>query len=151
MSYEGAQLKMYDETLEPVAQTFLSAGSGDFLVPSFLRPNSTELESSVSPQTGMSALRALAPGQMSEILPVVYLVRHGETAWSLKGQHTGLTNLPLTERGKRNARRLGERMAGLAFAKVLTSPLQRAARTCEPAGFGAAAEVDRDLIQLNYV
>ena len=87
---------------------------------------------------------------MSEILPVVYLVRHGETAWSLTGQHTGLTDLPLTERGKRNARRLGERLAGMAFAKVLTSPLQRAARTCELAGFGAAAEVDRDLVEWNY-
>jgi probable phosphoglycerate mutase len=77
-------------------------------------------------------------------------VRHGETAWSLTGQHTGLTDLPLTGRGKRNARRLGERLAGLAFAKVFTSPLQRAARTCELAGFGAAAEVDRDLVEWNY-
>src|SRR5438477_8461244 len=90
------------------------------------------------------------PANMSETLPVIYLVRHGETAWSLTGQHTGLTNLPLTERGKRNARRLGERLAGMAFAKVLTSPLQRAARTCELAGFGAAAEVDRDLVEWNY-
>src|SRR5437879_7125040 len=87
---------------------------------------------------------------MSENLPVLYLARHGETAWSLTGQHTGLTNLPLTERGKRNARRLGERLAGMAFAKVLTSLLQRAARTCELAGFGAAAEVDRDLVEWNY-
>src|SRR6266496_874351 len=84
------------------------------------------------------------PGNMSETFPVIYLVRHGETAWSLTGQHTGLTDLPLTERGKRNARRLGERLAGMAFAKVLTSPLQRAARTCELAGFGAAAEVDHE-------
>jgi len=90
------------------------------------------------------------PGNMSETFPVIYLVRHGETAWSLTGQHTGLTDLPLTERGKRNARRLGERLAGMAFAKVLTSPLQRAARTCELAGFGAAAEVDRDLVEWNY-
>src|SRR2546425_5941044 len=72
------------------------------------------------------------PGNMSETLPVIYLVRHGETAWSLTGQHTGLTDLPLTERGKSNARRLGERLAGMAFAKVLTSPLQRAARTYPP-------------------
>jgi len=87
---------------------------------------------------------------MSEIFPVIYLARHGETAWSLSGQHTGLTDVPLTERGERNARRLGERLAGLAFAKVFTSPLQRAARTGELAGFGAAAEVDRDLVEWNY-
>jgi len=87
---------------------------------------------------------------MGEPLPVVYLARHGETAWSLSGQHTGLTDLPLTERGERNARRLGERLHGLTFAKVLTSPLQRAVRTCELAGFGAAAEIDKDLVEWNY-
>ena len=87
---------------------------------------------------------------MSELLQSVYLARHGETAWSLSGQHTGLTDVPLTERGERNARRLGERLAGLAFAKVFTSPLQRAARTCELAGFGSVAEVDRDLVEWNY-
>ncbi len=87
---------------------------------------------------------------MSEILPVVYLARHGETAWSLTGQHTGLTDLPLTERGESNARRLGERLAGLVFAKVFTSPLQRAARTCALAGFGAVAEADPDLVEWNY-
>ena len=87
---------------------------------------------------------------MSDILPVIYLARHGETAWSLTGQHTGLTDVPLTERGERNARRLGERLAGMAFTKVFTSPLQRAARTCELAGFGAAAEVDCDLVEWNY-
>ena len=74
---------------------------------------------------------------MSEPLPAIYLARHGETAWSLSGQHTGVTDLPLTERGESNARRLGERLKGLSFAKVFTSPLQRAARTCELAGFGA--------------
>jgi probable phosphoglycerate mutase len=56
----------------------------------------------------------------------------------------------LTERGERNARRLGERLRGLAFARVFTSPLQRAAQTCELAGFGAAAAVDRDLLEWNY-
>jgi broad specificity phosphatase PhoE len=85
-----------------------------------------------------------------EILPVIYLARHGETAWSVTGQHTGLTDLPLTERGERNAVRLRERLAGFVFAKVFTSPLRRAARTCELAGFGAAAEVDRDLVEWNY-
>ena len=87
---------------------------------------------------------------MKEILPVVYLARHGETAWSLSGQHTGLTDLPLTERGERNARSLGERLKGLRFALVLTSPLQRAARTCELGGFGAEATVDRDLLEWDY-
>jgi broad specificity phosphatase PhoE len=86
---------------------------------------------------------------MSEIFSI-YLARHGETAWSVTGQHTGVTDLPLTERGERNAARLGERLAGLVFAKVLTSPLRRAARTCELAGFGAVAEVDRDLVEWNY-
>jgi broad specificity phosphatase PhoE len=87
---------------------------------------------------------------MRESLPLIYLARHGETAWSLTGQHTGLTDLPLTERGERNARRLGKRLAGLVFAKVFTSPLQRAARTCELAGFGAVAEVNPNLVEWNY-
>ena len=87
---------------------------------------------------------------MTKILPVLCLARHGETAWSLSGQHTGLTELPLTERGERNARNLGPRLAGLTFAKVFTSPLQRATRTCELAGFAAPAEVDRDLVEWNY-
>ena len=87
---------------------------------------------------------------MTKVLPVLYLARHGETAWSLSGQHTGLTELPLTERGERNARNLGPRLAGLTFAKVFTSPLQRATRTCELAGFAAPAEVDRDLVEWNY-
>jgi broad specificity phosphatase PhoE len=87
---------------------------------------------------------------MSEMLAIIYLARHGETAWSLSGQHTGLTDLPLTERGERNARQLGHRLSGLPFAKVFTSPLQRAVRTCELAGFPAIAEVDRDLLEWNY-
>ncbi len=87
---------------------------------------------------------------MSDALPVVYLARHGETAWSLSGQHTGRTDIALTERGERNARRLGERLAGLPFAKVFASPLRRAARTCELAGFGAAAEPDPDLVEWDY-
>ena len=85
-----------------------------------------------------------------DILPVIYLARHGETAWSVTGQHTGLTDLPLTERGERNAKRLGQRLARLLFAQVFTSPLQRAVRTCELAGFGAAAEVNPDLVEWNY-
>jgi probable phosphoglycerate mutase len=87
---------------------------------------------------------------MSEKLPVVYLARHGETAWSLTGQHTGLTDLPLTARGERNARSLGGRLRGLEFARVFCSPLQRAVRTCELAGFRAEAELDADLVEWNY-
>jgi probable phosphoglycerate mutase len=83
-------------------------------------------------------------------LPIVYLARHGETAWTLSGQHTGLTDLPLTEHGEQNARHLGERLKGFTFAKVFTSPLQRAHRTCELAGFGAVAEIDPDLVEWNY-
>jgi probable phosphoglycerate mutase len=83
-------------------------------------------------------------------LQVIYLARHGETPWSLSGQHTGLTDLPLTERGECNARRLGERLQGLEFAGVFSSPLQRARRTCELAGFGSRAKVDPDLVEWNY-
>jgi broad specificity phosphatase PhoE len=87
---------------------------------------------------------------VSKVLPEVYLARHGNTAWTVTGQHTGLTDLPLTPNGECNARRLGERLKGMAFAKVFTSPLQRAARTCELAGFGAVAETDPDLVEWDY-
>jgi broad specificity phosphatase PhoE len=87
---------------------------------------------------------------MATTLPKIYLARHGETAWSLSGRHTGLTDIALTERGERNARRLGERLKGLRFAAVFTSPLQRAARTCELAGFGAGAKPDSDLVEWIY-
>lgn len=87
---------------------------------------------------------------MGEDLPVIYLARHGETAWSISGQYTGLTDLPLTERGERTARRLAERLKELTLARVFTSPLQRARRTCELAGFGAVAGVDRDLVEWDY-
>jgi broad specificity phosphatase PhoE len=87
---------------------------------------------------------------VSNPLPVIYLARHGETIWSLSGQHTGLTDLPLTERGKRNAQRLGGRLRGHPFVEVFTSPLQRASMTCTLAGFGSRAQVDRDLVEWNY-
>ena len=87
---------------------------------------------------------------MAKALPLIYLARHGETTWSLSGQHTGRTDLPLTERGEANARALGARLSGLSFAKVFTSPLQRAARTCELSGFGAKAEADPDLAEWDY-
>jgi probable phosphoglycerate mutase len=87
---------------------------------------------------------------MSDNFPKIYLARHGETEWSLSGQHTGRTDIPLTERGERNARSLGERLTGTHFAKVLTSPLQRARRTCELAGFGKQAENDPELVEWDY-
>jgi broad specificity phosphatase PhoE len=87
---------------------------------------------------------------MSGALPVVYLARHGGTAWTMSGQHTGLTDLPLTAEGEAEAARLGPRLEGLTFAAVLTSPLRRAVRTCELAGFGAVAELEPDLLEWNY-
>ncbi len=87
---------------------------------------------------------------MTDTFPIVYLARHGETAWSITGQHTGLTDLPLTERGQRNANQLGARLRELTFATVCTSPLQRARRTCELAGYGPVAKVDPDLVEWNY-
>jgi broad specificity phosphatase PhoE len=83
-------------------------------------------------------------------LPVVYLARHGETEWSLSGQHTGMTDLPLTPLGCRNAQRLGRRLADLSIASVFCSPLLRARSTCEQAGFKQRAVIDPDLVEWNY-
>lgn len=85
---------------------------------------------------------------MSTPLPVVYLARHGETEWSRSGRHTGRTDLPLTLAGEAAARTLADRLRGVAFARVFTSPLARARRTCELAGF--AADVDPDLVEWDY-
>ena len=82
--------------------------------------------------------------------PHVYLVRHGETAWSLSGQHTGRADIPLTERGEAEARTLANRLAGLQVVKVLASPLIRARRTAELAGFAGKFEVDVDLMEWDY-
>jgi probable phosphoglycerate mutase len=87
---------------------------------------------------------------MSTTFPIVYLARHGETAWTLTGQHTSRTDLPLTEHGADMARQLGGRLNGLRFAKVFTSPCLRAVQTCQLAGFGAVAELDRDLVEWDY-
>jgi len=83
-------------------------------------------------------------------LPVVYLARHGETAWSITGQHTGLTDLPLTAVGESNAMKLGGALKGLRFTKVFSSPLRRAWQTCELAGFRANVEVLHDLVEWDY-
>ena len=87
---------------------------------------------------------------MDNRLPIIYVARHGETAWTITGQHTGLTDLPLTAQGERNARGLVDALRDLSFDKVFSSPLQRARRTCALAGFGTVAEVDSDLVEWNY-
>lgn len=80
----------------------------------------------------------------------VYAIRHGETEWSLSGQHTGVTDIPLTENGKHLAKLLHPVLAKEAFALVLTSPLQRAKETCKLSGLGDQAEVDANLMEWNY-
>jgi len=82
--------------------------------------------------------------------PEVWLVRHGETEWSRSGRHTGRTDVPLTEAGVRAARAIGERLAGVDFIAVLTSPLVRAKDTCAAAGLAANAAVDDDLREWDY-
>lgn len=83
-------------------------------------------------------------------MPQVYLVRHGETRWTISRQHTGLTDIPLTENGERDAKKLGQNLKHVKPAHVFTSPLQRAKRTCDLAGFGSTAVIDPDLIEWDY-
>jgi broad specificity phosphatase PhoE len=87
--------------------------------------------------------------EMSEALRL-YLIRHGETEWSLSGQHTGRSDIPLTGHGEDEARTLAPCFRGISFSGVLTSPRQRARRTCELAGLGSAAEIEPDLAEWDY-
>jgi broad specificity phosphatase PhoE len=87
---------------------------------------------------------------MTSALPQVYLVRHGQTAWSLSGQHTGRSDIPLTPTGEDEARQVAQRLAGQTFSRVFTSPSQRARRTCELAGYALVAQVDEDLAEWSY-
>ncbi len=80
----------------------------------------------------------------------LYLIRHGETAWSITGQHTGCTDISLTPRGEEQARALAPRLAKVPFTRILTSPSRRARQTCELAGFGATAQLDQDLVEWDY-
>jgi broad specificity phosphatase PhoE len=84
------------------------------------------------------------------MLPRIYLIRHGETGWSLSGRHTSRTDIPLTARGEEEARGLGQRLQDIPFGRVLTSPRQRARQTCELAGLGAAAKIEPDLVEWDY-
>jgi broad specificity phosphatase PhoE len=84
------------------------------------------------------------------MLSRLYMVRHGETAWSLSGKHTGRTDIPLTEQGERDVRKLSELLHAVRFSRVFTSPLQRARRTCELAGLGEVAEIEPDLTEWDY-
>lgn len=87
---------------------------------------------------------------MEQELPTLYLIRHGETAWSLSGQHTGHSDIPLTSQGEVMARELAPLLDPVPFAHILTSPRQRARRTCELAVNGRPASVDPDLAEWDY-
>jgi broad specificity phosphatase PhoE len=80
----------------------------------------------------------------------IYLIRHGETEWSLNGRHTGSSDIPLTENGRQVAKQWRPLAVGRPLALVLTSPLQRARETCELAGLGERAQIDRDLAEWDY-
>jgi broad specificity phosphatase PhoE len=83
-------------------------------------------------------------------MPKLFLARHGDTAWTDSRQRTGRTDIPLNQAGEERARLLGVRLQRFSFARVFTSPLQRASKTCELAGFGAVAKVDPDLVEWDY-
>jgi broad specificity phosphatase PhoE len=80
----------------------------------------------------------------------LYLIRHGETAWSITGQHTGFTDIALTPHGEEEARALAPCLRTIQFTRILASPLRRARQTCELAGLGPEAEMEPDLVEWNY-
>jgi broad specificity phosphatase PhoE len=85
-----------------------------------------------------------------DVMQKIFLIRHGETEWSLSGRHTGRTDIPMTARGEAAARELGQRLRDIQFTAVLTSPRQRAWQTCELAGLSPAAEIEPDLAEWDY-
>ena len=86
----------------------------------------------------------------ANLLSRLYLVRHGETAWSLSGQHTGRTDIPMTDQGEQDAKKIADPLHAVKFSRVFTSPLQRARRTCQLAGFDEVAEIEPDLTEWDY-
>jgi broad specificity phosphatase PhoE len=110
----------------------------------------TETSTTGAPPSQLSSVVRATDEEKQVLLRRAFLIRHGETEWSLSGQHTGTTDIPLTEEGRNAARRLEPLLATAAFALVLTSPLGRARQTCELAGLGAHAEVDANLMEWNY-
>jgi broad specificity phosphatase PhoE len=91
-----------------------------------------------------------AVSDRSGILPRIHLIRHGETDWSLSGQHTGRTDRPLTKRGEQDSRKLASRLGAVEFSRVITSPLRRARRTCELAGLADVGEIEADASEWDY-
>jgi broad specificity phosphatase PhoE len=111
-----------------------------------------EMMEKVLKEPARGAFSPVAPATEDEkqVLRRAILIRHGETEWSLSGQHTGSTDIPLTENGREVARRLAPLMASATFALVLTSPLGRARETCALVGLDAGAEIDADLVEWDY-
>jgi broad specificity phosphatase PhoE len=103
-----------------------------------------------SPPPELSSIVRATDEEKQVLLQRAFLIRHGETEWSLSGQHTGTTDIPLTEHGRSVARQLEPILARATFSLVLTSPLHRARETCELSGLGAQAEVDANLVEWNY-
>src|SRR5436853_3386240 len=101
-------------------------------------------------RTGKVGIWPSGDRAMSTELPRLFLARHGDTAWTDSHQRTGRTDLPLNERGEVRARQIGEQLQRFSFARVFTSPLQRASKTCALAGYETAVEVDPNLVEWDY-
>jgi probable phosphoglycerate mutase len=125
----------------------IAAAKRQQVCPSYARPHKERPNA----RNRESCLR-VAEGErvVSSIAPRLFYFRHGETAWSLTGRHTGVTDTPLTVRGESQARALAPWTAAISFAHVFTSPRLRARVTCELAGLGAKAKVEPDLAEWNY-